>query len=168
MKAGLIILKPTKSRGQKLSDNLEVYCRSFVRSHKSNDLQEMTISSDKAWSTLIEIFDHIRNEEDNKRIDPKLTKMETSKIIENVDQNALTSIIASKKIAPINNPQPCSLRETLNKIAHFDKLNSTYRVTRSGAHYLVLSGLGKNAKAGPWVAEIHMSKLIKRCRQAIV
>ena len=108
-------MQPTKNRGRKLVDNLRTQSKSFVSAFKNNENIEIILESEKAWNTLIELFNFLRNEQDNDRISSTLMSADTSKIIKNVDPVMLQSILLRKRIKKGENPTNCSLRDSLNK-----------------------------------------------------
>lgn len=158
---------PSKSEGQHLVDSAQASSKSFVRYHKNANHDGMVAQSNQGWSTLLELFVFLRNEEDAGRIPSTRMQAATAKIIKKTTAGVVNQAVNGKKLPKGIGKSDASLREALNKIAHKNMLMSTFRVARTGAHYLILSGPEQNPLNGFWVIEIHMSTLFKRCREAM-
>jgi hypothetical protein len=122
--------------------------------------------SSAAWEAMVQLFNVLRNEQDHGSPIAAVMSAPTAKFVKEVTLAEMEVMIRAAKIDRKHAQfADISLRETLNKIAHFDTNFSTYRVDGRGAHYLILGG--KDQRRRLWVAEILVSRLCKCAERAV-
>ncbi len=117
----------------------------------------MEATSQRAWDALTNLFEILRNEQDHGYLADVHMAVPVGLLVRSATAQKRSDMIAARRID--RNHPTCaalSLRDALNKVAHYDGSKSTYRIDGRGAHYLVLSGRHGNAN---WVAEFLVSKL---------
>lgn len=124
----------------------------------------METASETAWNSLSTVFEALRNEQDQGRLDRFFMDQPVGVIVNDVTLEEQRTMIAARKVDRSHSELTrMNLRDALNKIAHHDPVLSTYRVDGRGAHYLVLGASYRNKK---WVAEVLVSTLVKRAESA--
>lgn len=119
-----------------------------------------------AWEAMVQLFNVLRNEQDHGSPIAPLMSASTAKLVKEITFAEMEAMIRAAKIDRKHAQfADISLRETLNKVAHFDTNFSTYRVDGRGAHYLILGG--KDQRQRLWVAEILVSRLCKCAERAV-
>lgn len=148
---------PRRVRGTDLVPTIRRCSADFKRHHLSNNRQAMETVSLKAWQALTELFEILRNEQDQGRLGNNLMAVPTGAIVKDISPVELAGMLAANRIDKSHaNFQDMSLRDSLNKIAHHNTSISGYRIDGRGAHYLLLGG-EHNRK--PWFAEVLVSRL---------
>ncbi len=124
----------------------------------------MAATSALAWEALIHLFEGLRNEEDHGHLNRADMHKVTGVITDDVSAAEKQTMIAAKKIDRSHQScKPMELRVALNKIAHHNIADTTFRVDGRGAHYLVLGGTFYNKH---WVAEVLVSELHRNAAAA--
>lgn len=139
----------------------------FQESLNRQDYYYAIHHSKEAWLTIVGLFDYFRNGQDYGRISK--SKMDTlvSPIARKIKSTDRDIMIRNRNVDRGNtNFGQASLRETLNKSAHFDKENASYKI-ENGDHVLILSGPEQNPNNGFWVIEVTVSELCKACEEAL-
>lgn len=123
----------------------------------TGDQAKMEATSQRAWDSLTNLFEVLRNEQDHGYLADVHMAVPVGLLVSSATAQERGDMIAARRLD--RNHPTCgdlSLRDALNKVAHYDGSKSTYRIDRRGAHYLVLSGRLGNSN---WVAEFLVSKL---------
>ena len=82
-----------------------------------------------ASDPLVGLFDNLRNGHDHGQISNAAMQAVTSVIVTDLSNDERDQMLAARKLNPKHlNKEKLSLRETLNKIAHCERVRSTYRV----------------------------------------
>ncbi|GGZ00081.1 hypothetical protein GCM10011614_13870 [Novosphingobium colocasiae] len=117
----------------------------------------MEATSQRAWDALTNLFEVLRNEQDHGYLADVHMAVPVGQLVRSATSQEHSDMIAARRLDR-NHPAcgPLSLRDALNKVAHYDGSKSTYRIDGRGAHYLVLGGRLGNAN---WIAEFLVSKL---------
>lgn len=150
-----------------LVSQLRLYSKQFKAHAKDSDRQMMDEVSQQAWEVMVALFNLLRNEQDSGRLAASHMNINTAMLANNLKIAEKDEMLKKKKIDRGHpNFTPMSLRNTLNKIAHHETTEYDYRIVR-GAHYLILTGPDQSRNNGPWVAEIHLTKLCDACERAI-
>ncbi|WP_406239901.1 hypothetical protein ACF3NX_12950 (plasmid) [Acetobacter orientalis] len=138
--------------------------RRFKSAEAAHDIVKMEAASEKAWNSLTIIFETLRNEEDQGRLDSIHMAKPTGYIVNGINIEDQQAMIVERKLDRSHSTLGVmSLRDALNKIAHHDTSQITYRIDRRGAHYLILGGAFRGKI---WLAEILVSKLVKHAAAA--
>lgn len=140
---------------------IRYYSRQFKNAIEAGDEEKQKIASENAWDAMTRLFEILRGEQDDGNLAPTLMNADTALIADGVSSAEQDHMLAMKKIDRARST-PLSLRNSLNKIAHYK--TATFRVDKRGAHYLLLAGAYRNQY---WVAEILVSKLCKNAATAI-
>lgn len=157
-----------KHRSHDLVPTIRHLSKAFKRHEAQGDRANMRATSTKAWGKLVELFDVLRNEQDQGRLDPQLMRAMTGNIVQRISRAEQAQLIGANRISPYHpNFRPLNLRGVLSKIAHFDTVSATYRIDGRGAHYLVLGGPEQSHADQFWVAEILVSRLCNNAAAAI-
>jgi hypothetical protein len=119
----------------------------------------MKVASQQAWDAMTQLFEILRGEQDTGHLAAAPMNADTAFIANGISIIEQQQMLSLKKIDRTRSTN-LSLRNTLNKIAHYDR--ATFRVDKRNAHYLLLAGIYQNKH---WVAEILVSKL---CRNAAI
>jgi hypothetical protein len=123
-------------------------------------------ASTRAWDALAAIFEILRGEQDDGYLADSYMRVPTGVLVERVTAAEQTAMIDAARIDKGHaRCGPLTLREALNKIAHYNSGVATFRVDRRGAHYLVLGG-SRNRRR--WVAEILVAQLCRNAAAAAV
>lgn len=151
-------------RGKRVKPHLAAIrqsSRMFKKSFAAGDAAGMQRASTRAWDALAATFEILRGEQDDGYLADTYMRVTTGFLVEGATTAEQAAMISAARINKAH-PRcgPLTLREALNKIAHYRSGRSTFRVDRRGAHYLVLGG-SRNGRH--WVAEILVAKL---CRNA--
>ena len=157
-----------KDRAQDLVPTIREASKEFRRHEKQGDLEKMRAVSEGAWRALSQLFDVLRNEQDQGRLDRSFMRATTGLIAGRLNADEQARFIAAKRV-PASYPgvTTLNLRDVLNKTAHFDTVTATYRVDGRGAHYMVLGGPEQDRRYGYWVADILVSKLCNHAEAAV-
>lgn len=153
-------------RGRRAKRHLAVIRRSskaFKQSLAVGDAAGMQRASIRAWDALAATFEILRGEQDDGHLADDHMQVATGLLIEGATAAEQASMISAARIDRAH--KRCvmlTLREALNKIAHYRAGVATFRVDGRGAHYLVLGG---SRSGRHWVAEILVTKL---CRNAAI
>jgi hypothetical protein len=110
---------------------------------------------------MTKLFEILRGEQDDGHLAAAWMNVDTSFIVELNSAADQQEMLFLKKIDRAQS-KSLSLRNTLNKIAHYK--TATFRVDGRNAHYLLLGGVYNNKH---WVAEILVSRLCKNAAMAI-
>lgn len=110
---------------------------------------------------MTQLFEILRGEQDAGHLAAAPMNADTAFIVNGISITDQQQMMSLKKIDH-SRSTALSLRNTLNKIAHYEK--ATFRVDKRNAHYLLLAGVYKN---NHWIAEILVSKLCKNAATAI-
>ncbi|MCA8504684.1 hypothetical protein LGN13_23590 [Burkholderia multivorans] len=110
---------------------------------------------------MTQLFEILRGEQDNRNLADAPMKVGTGFLATNISNDDQRAMIALKKVDRSRSIE-LSLREALNKIAHYKY--QTFRIDGRGAHYVVLGG---ELHGKLWVAEFLVSKLCKNATAAI-
>lgn len=131
----------------------------------ARDTDGMFKTSKAAWEAMTNLFDVLRNEQDHGNLAAPHMNKPAGFMADSVTVVEQEMMIAACRLdATHPGFVPLSLRNALNKIAHYDAATATYRISRGGAHYLILGG---SQSGRLWVAEILVSKLCKRAASAL-
>lgn len=153
-------------RGGRARPHLATIRRSskcFRQSLSADDAAGMQQASVRAWDALAATFEILRGEQDDGYLADSDMQVPTGFLFEGVSTAEQTAMIVARKIDMSDSRcGQLTLREALNKIAHYRSADATFRVDRRGAHYLVLGG---NRNGRHWIAEILVSRL---CHNALV
>ena len=151
-------------RGKRAKRHLDAIRRSskiFKQGLVAGDVAGMQRASARAWDALAAMFEILRGEQDDGYLADSYMQVPTGFLVEGVTAAEQTAMINAARIDKAHGRcGPLTLREALNKIAHYRSGVATFRVDRRGAHYLVLGG---SRSGRHWVAEILVTKL---CRNA--
>jgi hypothetical protein len=125
----------------------------------------MQSTSTQAWESMTSLFEVLRNEQDHGHLGASFMMRPTAFIVEDLTQNEQREMISRCKIDRSHlGYSALNLRNTLNKIAHYDTATATFRVDGRGSHYLILGG---SFRGSCWIAEILVSKLCKNAAAAV-
>lgn len=155
-------------RGRRAKPHLATIRKSstlFKNSLAANDADGMRRASARAWDALAATFEILRGEQDDGYLAGSYMQVPTGIFINDataIEQNDMIGSARVDKAHPLCSP--LSLREALNKIAHYKSFDATFRVDRRGAHDLVLGG-SRNGRR--WVAEILVSRLCRNASAAV-
>ena len=139
--------------------------KQFKHCVKNADLSGMEKASKAAWEAMTNLFDVLRNEQDHGHLSASCMNASTGHIVKPLSLQEQNAMIAAGRINKEHlGFGALTLREALNKIAHYDTNLATFRVDGRGAHYLVLGG--KQGSAG-WIVEILVSRLCKNAATAV-
>jgi hypothetical protein len=156
---------PRRTRAKDLVPLIRQCSKRFKKDAAAGDIHAMQSTSHKAWNALTQLFEILRNEQDQGRLAPHFMHQPTAHIVNGVSSSDVAAMISARKIDKSHvGYGPLNLRNTLNKIAHHDTSLATYRIDGRGAHYLVLGGAQGNTL---WVAEILVSRLCKNAAAAV-
>ncbi len=151
-------------RGRRAKPHLATIRRSskfFKQSLAIGDTAGMRRASTHAWDALAATFEILRGEQDDGYLTASYMAVPTGLLVEDLTALEQAAMVTAAKIDKTHaRCKSLTLREALNKIAHYRSADATFRVDRRGAHYLVLGG-SRNGRR--WVAEILVSRL---CRNA--
>lgn len=156
---------PRAHRATDLVPRIRALSKAFKIALLAGDQGEAERISEQAWNLLGNLFEILRNEEDQGRLDGSYMHLDTGHIVNGLSAEESREMILARRIDRRHSRcANLSLRNCLNKVAHFDSIAATYRIDGRGAHYLVLGGKfhGQN-----WVAEILVSKLCDRSQRAV-
>ena len=157
---------PRRLRARDLVPTIRDCSMRFKAQVATNDFSKMSITSERAWNAMVKLFEILRNEQDHGNLDRSFMDQPTAYLTKNVTEAEQQAMILEKEKLDKTHPSctTISLREALNKIAHYDTALASYRIDGRAAHYLVLGGkLGNNL----WVVEILVSRLCKNSATAI-
>ena len=162
---GHFIVIRRKHRAEGVVATVRQCSRLFKRALDAGDRKAMQEHSTEAWDALNKLFEILRNEQDHNNLAASFMTKLAGKIADQVSSQEQESMIASAKL-DTKHPsyRDLTLRDALNKIAHFDTATANYRVDGRGAHYLVLAGKYLNKF---WVAEILISRLCALSEDAV-
>lgn len=137
----------------------------FRTHYQHQDQRGMEESSVKAWRAMTRLFDVLRNEQDHGKPIGNHMLAPTGILASNVTLTEQAAMVQAARVYR-QHASCCvlSLRDALNKIAHYDTNKSSFRLDRRGAHYLVLGGMQGHKL---WVSEILVSRLCKNARSAV-
>lgn len=156
---------PRRRRAAHLVPTIRRCSKQFKIHVTVGDTCGMENTSKCAWDAMTNLFEILRNEQDHGHLCASFMKQPTSFFVNNVmlsDQDAMIS--AGRLDKKHSGYGSLNLRDTLNKIAHYDTGAASYRIDGRGAHYLILGG----ARHGThWVAEILVSRLCKNAAAAV-
>lgn len=151
-------------RGRRAKPQLAAVRRSskrFKQCLAAGDAAGMQLTSIRAWDALSATFEILRGEQDDGYLADSYMRVPTGLLVDRATAVEQAAMIAAARIDRQHGRcGRLTLREALNKIAHYRSGVATYRVDRRGAHYLILGG-SQNGQL--WIAEILVSKL---CRNA--
>lgn len=162
---GHFIVIRRKHRAEGVVATVRRCSRLFKRALKAGDSNAMEEHSTEAWDALNKLFEILRNEQDHNNLAASFMTKVAGKIADNVSGQEQSTMIASGKLDTKHSSyKDLTLRDALNKIAHFDTATANYRVDGRGGHYLVLAGRYHNKL---WVAEILVSRLCALAEDAV-
>ncbi|WP_186196291.1 hypothetical protein [Burkholderia gladioli] len=157
--------RPTRRlhRAEGLVGKLRHCSTRFKIAVAANDANRQAAASKDAWSIMTQLFEILRGEHDERRLDAQTMLAETGLLANDVSIDEQNSMLTARKVT---RPRaiPLTLREALNKAAHYHSDKVEFRIDGRNAHYLLLGGSlhGKH-----WVAEILISKLCKNAAAAL-
>lgn len=138
--------------------------RRFRDHHATGDAAGMAAASERAWNAMPNLFEILRNEQDQKRLDDRYMQVDTGWQIDGLSAADQSAIVAAGKVRRSRaDCERMDLRTALNRAAHFDTAIAGYRIDGRGAHYVVLGGEHRKRR---WVAEILVSTLCKNASAA--
>lgn len=152
---------PRRNRAKGLVPRIRRCSKRFKDALVAGDKQRQESAASDAWDLLTKLFEILRGEQDDGHLAPALMKVDTALIATGISSDEQKRMLALKRIDRSRSTS-LSLRDTLNKIAHYKE--ATFRVDRRGAHYILLGGIFKKEH---WIAEILVSKLCKNAAAAI-
>ena len=154
---------PRGRRVRPIVRTLRQASKRFKAQHDAGDTSGMAASSERAWNALASLFEMLRNEQDQGRLDHRYMLEATGWQIDGVSAAEQAAMVARGRIDRTHpGYERVGLRTALNRAAHHDTAVTGYRVDGRGAHYLVLGGAYRRRR---WVAEILVSTL---CRNASI
>lgn len=158
-------ITPRARRADELVPKILNRSRAFKVALAAGDAAQVSKVSREAWDLLSNLFEILRNEEDQGRLDHPYMRLDTGYAVTGLTQVEMAQMISDQRIDRNHAGfGPLSLRDCLNKVAHFDTAYATFRVDGRGAHYLILGGVYRRQ---PWLAEILVSKLCTSSRTAV-
>jgi hypothetical protein len=129
------------------------------------DSLEAANASVDALRAMVELFNVLRNEQDHGRAIDTPMNEDTGLVAKDVTQAEMMAMHTSRRIDRTHRgTEKLTLRDALNKIAHYNPVVSTYRVDGRRAHYMVLGGQERNKL---WVAEFLVSRFCRNATAAI-
>lgn len=152
---------PRRNRAKGLVPTIRRCSKRFKSAVAAGDDKKQKAASEDAWNAMTKLFEILRGEQDDGYLAPAMMNVDTAFIADGISSADQHKMLSLKKIDRARSTT-LSLRNTLNKIAHY-KI-ATFRVDGRGAHYVLLGGVYKNQH---WVAEILVSKLCKNAAAAI-
>jgi hypothetical protein len=159
---------PRARRARHLVPTIRRCSRRFKKSHAVSDEVAMSAASEEAWAAMTALFDVLRNEHDHGHLPGAFMQTVTAMLVRDVTSIERMKMISERKLDRKHpNIKSISLRDILNKIAHYDANFATYRLDGRRAHYLILSGPDQNLNKGPWVAEVLVSRLCRNAHAAV-
>ncbi|TMJ20532.1 MAG: hypothetical protein E6G92_12590 [Alphaproteobacteria bacterium] len=154
-------------RGRRAMPILRTIRRSssrFKAAVAARDTVRMESTSARAWTALASLFEILRNAQDEGILDAAYMNVPSGFMVDRVGEQEQAEMVAAARIVRSHaNYRSISLREALNKIAHFQNAASTYRIDGRRAHYLILGGTHGSRR---WIAEILLSKLCQESSRA--
>ena len=155
---------PRSLRARKAINAIRVRSSQFKKALRQNDEQRQDQAAEAAWSSMTQLFECLRNERDYKYLDASELQRPVGLIVERVEQNALSAMVARTRLDR-HHPdcKPLTQNDALNKLAHYDESNTTYRIDGRGAHFLLLVGSRHGHK---WIAEFLVSRLCQSAAEA--
>lgn len=151
-------------RGRRVKPHLAAIRRSsklFKQSLAAGDAVGMTRASARAWDALAALFEILRGEQDDGYLADSYMQVPTGLLIDGATSAEQVTMIDAARVDRTDaRCMSLTLREALNKIAHYRSGVATYRVDGRGAHYLVIGGRRNGRR---WIAEILVTRL---CRNA--
>jgi hypothetical protein len=144
--------------------SVQLASKRFKALAAAQDQAGMALCSEFAWNSLASLFEMLRNEEDQNRLDRRFMSEPTAYLVNGASATEQAKMIAARKIDRSHlGFKRIGLRDALNKIAHHDTERATYRIDGRGAHYMVLGGTHQRRQ---WVAEILISVLCQNAAAA--
>lgn len=152
---------PRRNRAKGLVPKLRESSAKFKRALKSGDLVRQDEASVAAWNALASLFEILRGEQDSGHLADELMQVRTGLVIKDTTPDELAGMKSKHRIDRSRSVS-MSLRDTLNKIAHWQFAD--FRVDGKNAHYLIFSGTFKHQT---WFAEVLVSRLCRNASAAI-
>lgn len=152
---------PRRHRAKGLVPTIRRCSKKFREALAAGDEKKQSAASSDAWDAMTTLFEILRGEQDAGNLAPIWMNVNTALIAEVSSAHDQQQMLTRRKVSRAQS-QPLSLRNTLNKLAHYE--TATFRVDGRNSHYLILSGVYKQKY---WVAEILVSKLCKNSTAAI-
>ena len=154
-----------RTRAKDLVSNIRRNSKRFKTHYAACDVDNMKRTSGQAWSAMTNLFESLRNEQDYEHLESSFMNAHTAFIVEDASKIERDSMITDRRINKFHSRyKSLSLRNTLNKIAHYDTDSATFRLDARGAHYLILGGKYRRSY---WVAEILVSRLCTNAAAAV-
>ena len=166
-----IISKSASSGGdadaRSLVARLKFYSEQFMECLDRGDERYAANHSTDGLLIIVGLFDYFRNENDYGRISDDKMGLHCGQIINKVSDETRRAFVQDKKLDVTHpNYSDASFRDALNKAAHFDGENSSFKI-ENGNHYLILSAPEPRKSTGFWVIEIKVSDLVATCLAAL-
>ena len=156
---------PRGQRARPILRTIRLASKKFKAQVAAGDIAGMRATSERAWNALTNLFEILRNEQDQGNLDKIFMDTPTGFIVDGISRQKQISMIAADRLDRSHTScRPISLRDALNKIAHYNTTTSTFRIDGRGAHFLVLGGILHEKR---WVAEILVSTLTKKAAIAL-
>ncbi|WP_155635505.1 hypothetical protein [Burkholderia cepacia] len=150
-------------RAEGLVGKLKRSSTRFKLAVAANNTERQASASAEAWTTMTQLFEILRGEHDEGRIDDAMMLAPTGLLATRISISQQDSMLASKRINRVG-AIPLTFREALNKVAHYHSDKVAFRIDGRNAHYLVLGGTFQRQH---WVAEILVSKFCKNAAAAL-
>lgn len=152
---------PRRSRAKGLVPKIRRCSKRFRNAVAAGDEKKLNAASEDAWNAMTKLFEILRGEQDDGYLAATLMNVDTALLADDISMADQQKMLSMKRIDR-SRSTTLSLRNTLNKIAHYK--TATYRVDGRNAHYLVLGGVYRNKH---WVAEILISNLCRNAAAAV-
>lgn len=152
---------PRRYRAKGLVPTIRRCSKRFRNAVAAGDEKKQDAASEDAWNAMTKLFEILRGEQDDGHLPDPLMNAGTALIADGISSTDQQRMLSQKKIDRARSTT-LSLRNTLNKIAHYKTAN--FRIDGRNAHYLLLGGEHNNKR---WVAEILVSKLCNNATAAI-
>lgn len=152
---------PRRDRAKGLVPKIRRCSVKFKRALKSDDAARQNEASHDAWNAMSLLFEILRGEQDSGHLADELMCVPTGFLATNLSADDNDAMILKQKIDR-SRGVPMTLRDTLNKIAHWQITG--FRVDGRNTHFLILSG---TLRGKLWFAEVSVPKLCKNASAAI-
>lgn len=112
---------PRRHRAEHLVPTIRRCSKRFKSQYVDGDTRGMENTSKKAWDAMTNLFEILRNEQDHGHLNASFVTVGTSFLVSKLSQSEQANMISASRIDRSHQSySPLSLRETLNKITHYD------------------------------------------------
>ena len=125
---------PRKRRAEDLVPTIRACSQRFKAQVLSGDSDGMQTTSREAWDAMTNLFEILRNEEDHGNLAGAHMAIDTAFVADDVTLGEAANMINAQGVDQSHSSyKKLSLRNTLNKIAHYDARMATFRLDGRGA-----------------------------------